>query len=108
MNNPLPQEEYIRCMANIIPTDVWKQNNLEKFVDDRGHVYTRVAKGMYGLPKAGKVGSDCLLPRLAAAGYTESGVTPGLFKHATNSIIFALVVDDFLVPYSNNEDLAHL
>jgi hypothetical protein len=28
-----------------------------------------------------------------------------LFKHATNSIIFALVVDDFLIQYSYLEDL---
>jgi hypothetical protein len=63
---------------------------------------------MYGLPQAGKVASDCLLPRLAAAGYTERAVTPGLFKHATSSIIFALVVDGSLVQYSTYEDSAHL
>jgi hypothetical protein len=57
---------------------------------------------MYGLPQAGKVASDSLLPRLTAAGYT-AGVTPGLFKHATNSIIFAP-----LVQYSTDEDLVHL
>jgi hypothetical protein len=102
LNNLLPQAEYIRYMANTIPTDVWKQYNLENFVDDRGYVYARVDKGMYG-----KVASDGLFPRLKATGYT-AGVTPGLFKHATNSIIFALVVDDFLVQYSTDEDLAHL
>jgi hypothetical protein len=90
-------------MASTIPTDIWKQCNLEKVVDNRDYIYARV-EGMYGLPQAGKVASDCLLPNLAAAGYTESGVTPGLFKHATSSIIFALVVDDVLVQYSADED----
>jgi hypothetical protein len=55
-----------------------------------------VEKGMYGLPQVGKVASDCLLPRLAATVYNANGITPGLYKHTANSIIFALVVDDFL------------
>jgi hypothetical protein len=67
-------------------------------VDEAGNLYAEVNKGMYGLPQAGKVASDFLLPRLAKAGYIEAGRTPsGLFKHKTNSIKFALVVDDFLV-----------
>jgi hypothetical protein len=50
---------------------------------------------MYGLPQVGKVASDYLIPRLTTAGYRDSGHTPGLYKHQTNSIIVALVVDDF-------------
>ena len=65
-------------------------------------------KGMYGLPQAGKVASDFLIPRLAAAGYHETGVIPGLFKHESNSVTFALVVDDFLIKYSDKKDLDHL
>jgi hypothetical protein len=60
---------------------------------------------MYGLPHAGKVASDYLIPRLQAAGYEETGPVPGLFKHKSNSIIFALVVDDFLIQYSHPVDL---
>jgi hypothetical protein len=45
---------------------------------------------------------------LKAAGYEETGRVPGLFKHKSNSIIFALVVDDFLIQYSKLEDLEHL
>jgi hypothetical protein len=46
------------------------------------------------------VTSDCLIPRLAEAGYKETCITQGLFKHTTISIIFALVVDDFLVQHT--------
>jgi hypothetical protein len=108
LNNPLPHAEYIRLLADTIPQDIWTQYHLHEFVDNRGYIYARVDKGMYGLPQAGKVASDYLIPRLAAAGYKETGVTPGLFKHDTNSIIFALVVDDFLVQFSSQEDLDHL
>jgi hypothetical protein len=66
---------------------------------------------MYGLPQApGKVASDfLLLPRLTKAGYIETGRTPpGLFKHKTNSIKSALVVDDFLVKSCCQADLDSL
>jgi hypothetical protein len=108
LNNPLPNAEYIRFLADTLPPDIWEQYNIADYVDDKGYVYSRVDKGMYGLPQAGKVASDCLIPRLKAAGYEPTGRTPGLFKHKANSIIFALVVDDFLVQYSDLADLEHL
>jgi hypothetical protein len=67
-----------------------------------------VSKGMYGLPQAGRVASDALIPRLALAGYKPTGRTPGLFKHITNSIKFCLVVDDFLVGSCNPTHTEHL
>ena len=63
---------------------------------------------MYGLPQAGRVASDHLIPRLKAAGYQEAGRTPGLFCHTTNGTMFALVVDDFLVHHTLEEALQHL
>jgi hypothetical protein len=63
---------------------------------------------MYGLPQAGRIANDELLPRLAAGGYKEAGTTPGLFKHETNSIIFCLIVDDFGVKYIKKQDAEHL
>ena len=90
-----------------IPTDIQEQYNLKEYIVD-GHVYAEISKGMYGLPQAGKVASDFLIPRLAAAGYHETGVIPGLFKHESNSVTFALVVDDFLIKYSDQKDLDHL
>lgn len=35
-------------------------------------------------------------------------MTPGLWKHKTGSIQFALVVDDFGVKHINNDDVQHL
>jgi hypothetical protein len=63
---------------------------------------------MYGLPQVGKVASDYLIPRLTTAGYRDSGHTPGLYKHQTNSIIVALVVDDFFVQHTSLDDFHHL
>jgi hypothetical protein len=73
-------------LASLIPQEFLDQYRDKIVIDDKGHVYARVEKGMYGLPQAGKVASDALLPRLKQAGYVETGRIPGLFKHKTNSI----------------------
>jgi Reverse transcriptase (RNA-dependent DNA polymerase) len=108
LNNPLPEAEYIRFNSESIPDDIWNQYNLDEYADNHGNVYARVDKGMYGLPQAGKVASDFLLPRLQAAGYVSTGIVPGLYKHQSNSIIFALIVDDFLIQYTDKADMEHL
>jgi Reverse transcriptase (RNA-dependent DNA polymerase) len=108
LNNLLPSAEYVRFRKEDIPKAVWIQYQLDNYVTPESYIYARVDKGMYGLPQAGKVASDYLIPRLKEAGYVETGHTPGLLKHQTNSIIFALVVDDFFVQYTDLEDFNHL
>jgi hypothetical protein len=108
LNNELPEKEYVCMRLEHILEDIGEQYNLDDFVDDQGWVYAPVSKGMYGLPQAGRVASDALLPRLALAGYKPTGRTPGLFKHSTNSIKFCLVVDDFLVGSCDPTHTDHL
>ena len=45
---------------------------------------------------------------LAKEGYISSQFTPSLFKHTTRDIAFSLVVDDFGVKYTKNEDAKQL
>jgi Reverse transcriptase (RNA-dependent DNA polymerase) len=108
LNNPLPEAEYVRFHASVLPQEIWEQYNIADYVDDKGYVLARVDKGMYGLPQAGKVASDHLLPRLHAAGYKPTGRIPGLYKHDTNSIYFTLIVDDFLILHAQEGALDHL
>jgi Reverse transcriptase (RNA-dependent DNA polymerase) len=108
LNNVLPAAEYVRFRREDIPHAIWIQYNLDQVATPDGYIYARVDKGMYGLPQAGKVASDYLLPRLKVAGYRETGHTPGLFKHQNNSITFALVVDDFFIQYTSLDDFNHL
>ena len=49
-----------------------------------------------------------LVKNLAAAGYHQSPHTPGLFKHESRPIAFALVVDDFGCKYVGKEHALHL
>jgi Reverse transcriptase (RNA-dependent DNA polymerase) len=108
LNNELPTPEYVFFKADTIPESFLSQYAHKIVTTPDGRIYAKVLKGMYGLPQAGKVASDALLPRLKAAGYTPTGRIPGLFKHATKTVYFALVVDDFLVQYTQREDFEHL
>ena len=101
LNNDLPNAKYICFTVDSIPPEFWKQHNLDQYADEHDNVYGKVLKGMYGLPQVGKVANDHLLPCLAEANFNPSPITPGLFKHLTNSVIFTLIVDDFLVLYTD-------
>lgn len=63
---------------------------------------------MYGLPQAGRLANDELVPYLAKHGYIQSKRTPGLFTHTTRPIAFTLVVDDFGVKYVGRKHAEHL
>eukprot|EP00804_Cyclotella_cryptica_P002314 CCRYP_004050-RA/>CCRYP_004050-RA protein AED:0.45 eAED:0.45 QI:0/-1/0/1/-1/1/1/0/165 len=63
---------------------------------------------MFGLPQAGSLGHALLEERLNKAGYFQSQIVPGLWKHKTRSIQFILVVDNFGIKYLSQDDLDHL
>eukprot|EP00957_Ditylum_brightwellii_P196767 14991436-Ditylum_brightwellii.AAC.1 len=63
---------------------------------------------MYGLSQAGKSVNEQLTRHLALYGYYPVRHTPGLWRHITRDIRFTLVVDDFVVKYTNKEDIYHL
>jgi hypothetical protein len=108
LKNDLPGFEYVFFLASVIPEEFYEQHNDKIHVTSNGHVYARVEKGMYGLPQAGKVASNIMIPPLKAKQYIETSQISGLFKHISNSIKFALVIDDFLVQYTDLKDPQHL
>ena len=59
----------------------------------------RIKRGMYGLPQAGILANKLLAKRLAKHCYYQVQHTPGLWRHVSRPIAFALVVDDFLIKY---------
>jgi hypothetical protein len=63
---------------------------------------------MYGLPQAGIIAQELLQERLLKAGYRQSKVTPGYWKHDWRPISFTLVVDDFGIKYINETNVNHL
>ena len=108
LNTLLPRSEYLRIPLKFLSSTILEKYNLQNFLHN-GSILFEVTKSMYGLPHAGRISQDGLIERLASHGYMQTGTTC-LFRHATNSVTFTLVVDDFGVKYmreADADDLIH-
>ena len=105
---PMDRYEYFRMKLELFPEDIIEEYGLRDKVDSDGNVFCEVRRGMYGLPQAGIIAQDLLTKRLRKAGYSQSKVTHGYWRHNWRPISFSLVVDDFGVKYINKEDVEHL
>ena len=107
LGTPMDRFEYMFIPMKFIPLEIQQQYNLQEKAKD-GKVYTRIEKGMYGLPQAGILANHQLRKNLLPFGYFPCKNTPGLWKHSWRPIKFTLVVDDFGVMYSGKEHAEHL
>jgi len=107
LNTPMERYEYMAILLADIPETIIQQYNLLEKAHN-GVVYVEIRKGMYGLPQAGRIANDKLVPILAKAGYHQAEHTPGLFTHEWRPIAFSLVVDDFGIKYVGKEHAEHL
>ena len=104
LNNPLPRKECMKLAMKLIPNKIIQQYNLLPLVHD-GYIYIEISKGMYGLPQAGKIANKALEQHLKTFGYSPCPLTPGLWKHHTRPVTFALVVDDFAIKCVGKENM---
>jgi hypothetical protein len=105
---PMKQYEYFRMKLDLFPQDIIDKYDLTNKVDQNGNVHCEVRRGMYGLPQAGIIAQELLKEQLKKAGYTQSKLTPGYWKHEWRPISFTLVVDNFGVKYIKKEHVMHL
>lgn len=103
----LPDPEYMKMQLKMIPSEIITQYNLLEFVKD-GWVYLKIVKGMPGLKQAARLANDRLVHHLAPYGYAPVDHTPSLWKHTSNGIFFALVVDDFGIKSPSSTATNHL
>ena len=82
-----------------IPADIMEKYNLKEKIYN-GYVYVEIRKGMYGLKQAACIAYDRLVQYLRPHGYAPSRTNPGLWKHESKKVYFALCVDDFGVKYT--------
>ncbi len=73
-----------------------------------GQIYVEMRCAVWGLPQAGILANKLLKNYLAPHGYFESTHKPGLWKHATRPISFTLMVDNFGVKYTPQDDIEYL
>lgn len=109
LNTPLKREDYayMKVPISVIPKTIMDHYNVWDMVE-KGFVYVEVRKGMYGLKQAGRLANDQVTVYLAKYGYRPVPITPGLWKHDTRNLSFTLVVDDFGIKYTDEQDLEHL
>jgi Reverse transcriptase (RNA-dependent DNA polymerase) len=107
LNTPLDQPEYLKIPINLIPTKIMHKYHLDTKVKNRT-VMACINKGMYGLPQAGILANKLLKQQLEPHRYHKCTHTPGLWKHHSRKLMFALVVDDFGIQFSNVTDAQHL
>jgi hypothetical protein len=93
---------------DLFPPDIIDKYNLANKVDQNGNGHCEVRRGMYGLPQAGIIAQELLKEPLQKAGYMQSKLTPGYWKHEWRPISSTLVVDDFGVKYIGKEHVMHL
>ena len=63
---------------------------------------------MCGLPQAGILANNKLKAHLSKFGYYPTKFTPGLWKHESRHVTFALTVDGFFIKYTDTQDTTHL
>jgi hypothetical protein len=108
LKTPMVHYEYFCMKLELFPEDIIEEYDLRNKVDAKGNVHCEVRRGMYGLPQAGIIAQELLETRLLKAGYTQSKITPGYWKHKWRPISFTLVVEDFGIKYIGAEHVQHL
>ena len=107
LNTPINRYEYARVRLANIPDEFFQEYNLSEKARD-GWIYFEIFKGVYGLPKSGKIANDILVTRPHKDGYYQAATTPGLWLHKWQPILFALIVDDFGIEYVGVHHALHL
>ena len=97
----------MKIPIGLFPPWIIEQYNLLHHVHN-GHIYLEMRHVVWGLPQAGILTNKLLQKRLAPHGYYECKQTPGLWKHTSQPMLFTLIVDDFGVKYTQQEDVDHL
>ena len=72
------------------------------------YIFTRVTKGMYGLPQSGLISHNGIVKHLEPYEYHYSSKTLVLWTQNSKPINFTLVVNDFGVKYPGKEHALHL
>ena len=107
-NNPLPSPEYMKIHISMIPQEIVTEYKLATMKYVKGWYYMRIDKGMYGLKQAGIISNKELQKHLLPYGYAPVRHTPGLWECKDSDTMFTLVVDDFFVKITSDEEALHL
>ena len=107
LGSPMQQPEYMKVHISKFSTDIIEQYNLQQKMDDKGYVYIKINKDMYGLKQAAILAYQRLVTVLKPYGYFPEPHSVGIWSHKTRKTKFCLCVDDFGVKYFGRDDANH-
>ena len=99
LNIELDKYDFLRLSIKKIPQEFIDKYNLLDIVTPDGWIYSEISKAVYSLPQAGALAHANLKKVLEPHGYAPITYTPGLWRHRSQPIASALVVDNFGVKY---------
>ena len=75
----LVEPEYVKFDTKLIPQCIIDHYNCNDIVDDKGYVYAKIKKALFGLKQSGKITHNDLVRHLNTHGYYQAKNTEGLF-----------------------------
>ena len=108
LNNLLPNPKYIKIHISVIPQEIINEYSLLAIVDNKGFIYIKIVKVMYGLKQDKIISHQELIKHLAPYRYHLVKYTPVIWKHDTKDTFFFLVVDYFAIKYNSLDNAHHL
>ena len=93
----------MKIQVRLIPYQIKVEYKVSAF-EHAGYVYVKINKGLYVLAQLGLLANELLAKRLEKHGFNQTPHTLGLWRHHTNHIQLALLVDDFGIKYKNKQD----
>jgi Reverse transcriptase (RNA-dependent DNA polymerase). len=107
LNTIMPEFEYMKILLHLLPEEVITHYKLHDMAEGGEYAYMQIQKGMYGLKQARRIAYDQLVTHLAKYRYHPT-TTQGLWIHDTQNTSFILVVDNFGIKYTDENDAQHL
>ena len=107
LGSPMSRPEYMKVHISKFSEDIILQYKLREKMDDKGYVYIKIQKGMYGLKQAAILAYQRLVEFMKPYGYFPEINTTGIWSHTQRKTKFCLCVDDFGVKYFSQDDANH-
>ena len=107
INTPMDEPEYMKILVRLVPDEIKVEYKVRE-LEHTGYVYVQNNKGIYKLAQTGLLANELLEKRMAKHGFNQTPNTPGLWRHHTKPIQFALVVENFSMKYDNKQDAQNL
>lgn len=104
LGSKLKRPEWMWIPISHMSEQTIEKHDLRQYVHNKKILF-QVNGTIYGHPASGHIAQNDLIEHLKKYDYTSTREVPCLFTHPTSGISFTLVVDDFGIKYTNDDNL---